>query len=76
MESLCSNHLISGFARKAGIMKRKQAPAFPTIKVITDPKRLAWLKARIEKQKLGGEEEAALTKSVQRSNRVRSRVPE
>jgi hypothetical protein len=37
-------------AKKAGIMKRKHGKEYPQIKVITDPKKLAWLKARIEKR--------------------------
>jgi hypothetical protein len=41
-------------------MKRKHGRADPQIKVITDPKKLAWLKANIEKQKVGGARGAAL----------------
>lgn len=32
-------------------MKHKHGPKAPTIKVIADPKKLAWLKAEIEKRK-------------------------
>lgn len=34
-------------------MKHKHGPEVPPIKVIADPKKLAWLKAEIEKRKAG-----------------------
>jgi hypothetical protein len=48
-------------------MKRKHGPKAPTIKVIADPKKLAWLKAEIEKQKARVRQRAAVTE-VSRSH--------
>jgi hypothetical protein len=50
VEGLCSNLLGAvGSREKAGTMKRKHAEiAAPRIKVITDPKKLAWLRAKLE----------------------------
>ena len=35
-------------------MRRKQHQKYPEIRVITDPKKLAWLKVKIEQQKAAG----------------------
>jgi hypothetical protein len=38
---------------RGGNMKRKHGRESTQVKVITDPKKLAWLKAEIEKKKAG-----------------------
>jgi hypothetical protein len=45
-------------------MKRKHGRADPQIKVITDPKKLAWLQAQIEKLKGGGQTQNVLKRPV------------
>lgn len=40
-------------------MKRKHLRTDPTIKVITDPKKLAWLKAKIAEQEAADRNHAA-----------------
>ena len=43
-------------------MKYKRGQEGPRIKVVTDPKKLAWLKAQITKQKVSGRIVAAVKK--------------
>jgi hypothetical protein len=41
-------------------MKRKHLRTDPKITVITDPKKLAWLKAKIAEQEAGGAKKATV----------------
>jgi hypothetical protein len=57
VESICSKSTgTTDSTEEAAVMKRKQFREDVPIKVITDPKKLAWLKARIEKQKAAAKE--------------------
>lgn len=49
-------------------MKHNHGPKAPAIKVITDAKKLAWLKAEIEKRKARARQRAAVTEEVSRSH--------
>jgi hypothetical protein len=53
--------------REAGLMKHKRGHDSPQIKVITDPKKLAWLRAEIEKRKGRAASTAAFKRSVANS---------
>ena len=49
-------------------MKRKHGRESLRVKVITDPKKLAWLKAEIEKKKGGVKPEATLRRTALNSD--------
>jgi hypothetical protein len=58
---------MSSSTREAGLMKHKRGYDRPQIKVITAPKKLAWLKAEIEKRKARAAATVALKRSVANS---------
>jgi hypothetical protein len=69
VEGICSEQFEQGVHLKGSDqMKRKHGPAGPLIKVITDPRKLAWLQARIEKQKAAGQT-GGMRKKAQPKNR-------
>jgi len=54
--------MLEAATEKVGIMKRKELRTDPKIKIITDPKKLAWLKAKIAEQRAEGPKRATAKK--------------